>query len=99
MAKTADAIDALAFRWQLAFNGIATLRQQIRNRPEQNWDGAMRAVHTEVRGDFPPYPPPKVSAPMQVDVPDPYLTAAWKVGATDMLRRGQQGFPRQVAFP
>ena len=35
---------------------------------------------------------------MQVEVPDPYLTAAWKIGATNMLRGAEQGFPRQVAF-
>ena len=48
----------------------------------------MRAVHTEIKGDFPPYPPPKLTAPMQVDVPEPPLNAAWKIGATNMLRNG-----------
>ena len=88
VAKASDAIAAAAFRKELAAKGLRTLRQQIRARPEQSWAGAMRAVHTEVKGDFPPYPPPKVTAPMQVDVPEPYLNAAWKIGATNMLRDG-----------
>ena len=86
VAKTAAATTAARFRKELAAKGLKTLRQQIRARAEQTWEGAMRAVHTEVKGDFPPYPPPKVTAPMQIDVPNPYLNAAWKIGATNMLR-------------
>jgi hypothetical protein len=86
VAKAADATTAAAFRTELAAKGLKTLRQQIGARPEQTWQGAMRAVHTEIKGDFPPYPQPKVTAPMQVDVPEPFLNAAWKLGATNMLR-------------
>ena len=99
VARASDASTAAAFRKELAAKGLGTLRQQIRARPEQTWQGAMRAVHTEVKGDFPPYPSPKVTAPMRVDVPEPHLNAAWKIGATNMLRNGRQGCPRQVAVP
>ena len=78
VAKVSEATTAAAFRKELAAKGLKTLRQQIRARPEQTWQGAMRAVHTEVKGAFPPYPQPKVTAPMQIDVPEPYLNAAWK---------------------
>ncbi len=86
VAKASDATTAAAFRKELAAKGFRTLRERIRARPEQTWEGAMRAVHTEVKGDFPPYPKPKVTSPMQIDVPQPFLNAAWKLGATNMLR-------------
>jgi hypothetical protein len=86
VATASDAITAAAFRQELKTKGLKTLRQQIRARQDQSWEGAMRAVHAEVQGDFPPYPQPKVPAPMEVDVPEPHLAAAWKIGATDMLR-------------
>ena len=53
VAKASDAIGAAAFRKELEAKGLKTLRQQIRGRQEQSWDGAMRAVHTEVGGRFP----------------------------------------------
>jgi hypothetical protein len=86
VAKAADATTAAKFEKELTAKGQKTLREQIRERPEQTWDAAMRAVHTEIQGDFPPYPDPIVSAPMTVEVPNRYLTAAWKIGATNMLR-------------
>ena len=52
VAKASDPTTATAFRKELAAKGLKTLRQQIRARPEQTWEGAMRAVHTEVKGDF-----------------------------------------------
>ena len=54
VAKATDATTAAAFRKELEAKGLKTLRQQIRARPEQTWEGAMRAVHTEVKGIFPP---------------------------------------------
>lgn len=86
VAKKSPTMTASQFQKDLQAQGLKTLREQIRAREEQSWDGAMRAVHTEVQGAFPPFPQPTVSAPMEVEVPEPYLTAAWKIGATNMLR-------------
>jgi hypothetical protein len=86
VAKTADNATAAQFRKELEAKGLKTLREQIHSRPEQTWNNAMRAVHTDIQGEFPPFPQPAVSAPMTVETPNPYLTAAWKIGATNMLR-------------
>ena len=84
--KSADPVTPEQFRKELADKGLKTLREQLATRPEQSWDNAMRAVHTEVKGDFPAYPAPKLSAPAQVSVPEPYLVSAWSVGAGNMMR-------------
>ena len=86
VAKAGEPITAAAFRKRLEAQGGRTLRQQIRERAEQSWDGAMRAAHAHIKGEFPPYPQPKVAAPMAVDVPTAHLAAAWKVGAGNMFR-------------
>jgi len=90
VAKVGDPVSAAAFRKQLEAKGAKTLRQEIRTRKEQSWDNAMHAVHMEVKGEFPPYPQPTVNAPMEVEVPNVHLTAAWKIGATNLLRNGKK---------
>ncbi|MFZ1935005.1 MAG: hypothetical protein WCB27_18380 [Thermoguttaceae bacterium] len=86
--KTSDflTITADGFRKELQAKGLKTLRQQIHARPEQSWANVMRAVHPEFQGKYPLFPQQTVSSPMTVEVPEPQLTAAWKIGATNMLR-------------
>jgi hypothetical protein len=86
VAKAAANASAAQFRRELDAKDPRTLRQQIHARAEQSWERAMRAAHPKIRGDFPPYPRPTVTAPMRVETPDPHLTAAWRIGATNMLR-------------
>ena len=62
-----------------------TLRQQVRERPEQTWDAAMRAVHGD--NPLPPFPTPPFEPKMSVDVPDPNLTALWRIGAWQIIKR------------
>jgi hypothetical protein len=90
VAEASNPKTARQFQAELKAQGGQTLREQIHARAEQTWEGAMRAVHTEIQGDFPPYPEPQVSAPMTVEVPEPYLTAAWKIGATNLFRGSKQ---------
>ena len=84
--KTSQGMTPNAFRKDLEARGLRTLRQQIRGRPEQTWQSAMRAAHPEIPGEFPAYPQSALAAPAEVDVPEPHLTAAWRVGAGDMMR-------------
>jgi hypothetical protein len=81
-SKATSAAEYLAER---AARQPKTLRQQVRERPEQTWEGAMRAVH----GDrpFPPFPKPPYEPKMSVEVPDPNLTALWRIGAWQIIKQ------------
>ncbi len=84
VAKAGSGDSARWFQKDLAAKGLRTIRQRTRQREEQSWDGAMRALH----GDrpLPPYPQPALESPMKIDVPEPRLNDAWRVGAWHLLR-------------
>ena len=69
---------------ELAAREFKTIRQQVRERPEQTWEGAMRAMHGDVR--FPPFPKPPFEPKMSVEVPCKYLTALWRIGAWQIIK-------------
>ena len=98
-ASEAITITAEGFRKELQAKGLKTLREQIHARPEQSWANVMRAVHPEFHGKYPPFPQQTVSVPMTVEVPEPHLTAAWKIGADQHASRPEKRRARQVAFP
>lgn len=85
VAMESKATSAAEYLAELAARQPKTLRQQVRDRPEQTWEGAMRAVH----GDrpFPPFPKPSYEPKMSVEVPDPNLTALWRIGAWQIIKR------------
>ena len=80
-----DATSARAFERELAGKGLKTIRERIREHPEQTWEQAV----TTTRGtDLPPMPvPPAVNEPlMKVDVPSERMTAQWNLGVWHLLR-------------
>jgi len=83
------AASAREFLEELRNKKRSTLRQRIRARPEQTWEGAVTAM----RGtNLPSHPaPPAAFQPsMQVQVPCPRLTAQWNLGAWHLLRHAQK---------
>ncbi|HUT00808.1 MAG TPA: hypothetical protein VM031_00015 [Phycisphaerae bacterium] len=70
---------------ELAAGKLKTIRQRVRQRPEQTWVGAMRAMH----GDraWPAFPKVPYEPSMSVDVPCPHLTALWRIGAWQIIKR------------
>ena len=80
-----QAASAREFVKELQARKLSTIRQQIRAREEQTWEGAV----TGMRGaNLPPHPkPPAGSEPtMQVEVPSERLTAQWNLGAWHLVR-------------
>jgi hypothetical protein len=75
---------AAAFQQELAAENHQTIRQQASNHEEQSWAGAMRALHPGQ--EFPPYPKPEFEPAMKIEVPEPRLADAWRVGAWHLLR-------------
>lgn len=79
------AASAAEFVQEVQARGLTTVRQRLRERSEQTWEGAVTAQ----RGaDLPPHPtaPDGFAPPMQVEVPCARLTAQWNLGMWHLLR-------------
>jgi len=70
---------------ELAAHKLKTIRQQVREHPEQTWEGAMRSLYGDTK--LPPIPAPPFDPAMSVEVTDKNLTALWRVGAWRIIRR------------
>jgi hypothetical protein len=70
---------------ELAAHNLKTIRQQVREHPEQTWEGAMRPLYGD--SPLPPIPAPPFDPAMSVEVPDKHLTALWRLGAWRIIRR------------
>jgi hypothetical protein len=84
-----QAAGAREFIEELRGRNLSTIRQRIRAREEQTWEGAVTAM----RGaNLPPHPsPPTGFTPrMQVQVPCERLTAQWNLGAWHLVRHAQK---------
>jgi len=79
------ATTARQFLKELESKGLKTIRQRVREHPEQTWDQAVTAMRPGEA--LPPHPRPEFAPPMQVEVPDARLTAQWKLGVWHILRR------------
>jgi len=79
------AATAREFLTELAAHKLKTIRQQVREHPEQTWEGAMRSLYGDMK--LPPIPEPPFDPAMSVEVPDKDLTALWRVGAWRIIRR------------
>ncbi|MHC4726071.1 MAG: hypothetical protein ACYS17_02495 [Planctomycetota bacterium] len=79
------AASALELIKELQARKLSTIRQQIRARAEQTWEGAVTGM---CGANLPPHPkPPAGSEPaMQVEVPSERLTAQWNLGAWHLVR-------------
>ena len=78
------AVSARQFQEELAARKLKTIRQRVREHPEQTWEGAMQALHPS--GNWPAYPRPEFEPPARIQVPDQHLTDAWRCGAWHLLR-------------
>jgi len=85
---------------RLALNERETVRQRVRHLPEQSWQQAMEAVHG---GEpLPEYPQSPFDPPMKIDVPEPPLNEAWRLGAWHLKRRcleNDDGTYKIMAYP
>ncbi|MGD0897050.1 MAG: hypothetical protein ABR915_04385 [Thermoguttaceae bacterium] len=85
VAETSANVTAASFQKELATKGLKTIRQKVREHPEQTWEGAVRALHGAIQ--LPPMPEPAFEPAMSVEVPDKYLTGLWRLGAWGIIRR------------
>jgi len=79
---------AKEFVKELAARNLKTIRQRVREHPEQTWEGAVAAMLPGKA--LPPHPKPPFEPAMQVELPCEQLTAQWKLGAWHILRRSAQ---------
>ncbi len=80
-----NARTAREFVKELSAQGRQTIRQRVREHPEQTWEDALAAMRPGA--PLPPHPQPAFEPAMQVEVPSERLTAQWKLGAWHILRR------------
>jgi hypothetical protein len=89
---------AEAFRKDLEAKKLKTIRQRVREMPEQTWEGAMRAAG---KAEWPPFPEVTLEPKMKVEVPCKYLTGLWRIGAWQIVkscpRIDRADFPKVVA--
>ncbi|NQT53881.1 hypothetical protein HQ576_17630 [bacterium] len=79
------ATSAREFLAELAAHKLKTIRQRVREHPEQTWEGAMRSLYGNIK--LPPMPEPPFDPAMSVAVPDKNLAALWRLGAWRIIRR------------
>ena len=84
VAPAAGAMAAADFQRDLAAKGLKTIRQRVREHPEQTWLAAVKALN-EGRA-LPPFPKAPYEPAMSVEVPDPNLQALWRIGAWQILK-------------
>ena len=80
---SADAT-ARAFEKELASKNLKTIRQMVREHPEQTWESAMRAIHGDI--ELPPFPDPPYDPRTSVDVRNEGLAAPWRIGAWQIIK-------------
>ena len=77
-------VTAEAFQKELAAKGLKTIRQRVQEMPEQTWERAMVAIHG--KREWPPFPKVPYEPKMNVQVPCPYLTGLWRIGAWQIVK-------------
>jgi hypothetical protein len=75
---------AETWRQQLASQKKQTLRQRVRQMPEQSLARALNDQYTAKR---PAYPPPESEPPMKIEVPDELAAMAWRLAFAHVKRR------------
>ena len=83
-ALTSKATTAREFFAERATRGLSTIRQRVRQHPEQSWQGAVEAMFPGQT--LPPHPKPPFEPAMRVEVPCERLMAQWNLGAWHILR-------------
>jgi hypothetical protein len=69
---------------ELAERRLKTIRQRVRQLPEQTWEAAMQAMHG--KRTWPAFPEVPYGPIMTVEVPCKYLTALWRIGAWQIIK-------------
>ena len=84
VADAARLTNAKDFQKDLAAKVRKTIRQMVRQRPEQTLEDAVKALHGIAA--LPPIPKPPFEPSMSVEVPCPYMTALWRLGAWQIIK-------------
>ncbi len=79
------ATNAREYLEELARYQPKTIRQRVRELPEQTWENAMRSLYGDA--PLPPMPEPPLFPTMTVEVPDEHLTGLWRNGAWRIINR------------
>jgi len=79
---------AREFLAELSSKNLKTIRQRVREHPEQNWEDAVAALYGD--GPHPPHPRPPFEPAMQIELPSTRLTDQWRLGAWHILRRSEK---------
>jgi hypothetical protein len=85
---SSTAQSAREFLKERAAMGLKTIRQRVREHPEQTWEVAVGAMRPNE--SLPPHPKPPFEPAMQISVPSDRLTDQWRLGAWHILRRSQK---------
>ena len=85
VANAASNTTAAQFETELAAKGLKTIRQRVREMPEQSWEGAIEAFFP--KGMWAPrFPPVPYESKTKIEVPCPYLTGLWRIGAWQLVK-------------
>ena len=84
VADAAKSQNAKDFQKELAAKKLKTIRQMVRERPEQTLENAIKALHNIPA--LPPIPKPPFEPAMSVEVPCPHMTALWRLGAWQIIK-------------
>jgi len=84
VSKVGSHQSATGYVRQTAAKKLRTIRQRVRQMPEQSLARALAEQYTTNR---PPYPHPECEPPMTIEVPDELATAAWRVAFWHVQRR------------
>jgi len=79
-----QATTAREYLAELARHRPKTIRQRVRELPEQTWEGAMEAMHG--KRPWPAFPQVPLEPKMVVEVPCQYLSGLWRIGAWQIIK-------------
>ena len=79
-----QATTAQEFIGDLESKNLMTIRERVRQHPEQTWKGAVEAMFPGQA--LPAIPQTELESPMKVEVPCPHLQAQWDLGAWHLMR-------------
>lgn len=90
------ATTARQFIQELTARNLNTVRQRVRQNPEQTWDGAVGAMFPGQT--LPAIPKPELATPMKIEVPCAKLSAQWNLGAWHLVRHAVKNDKGQLRF-
>ncbi|MGD0899761.1 MAG: hypothetical protein ABR915_18160, partial [Thermoguttaceae bacterium] len=86
IAPAESKLSARQFQDKLAAGNKKTVRQRVREHPEQTYAGAMAGVFGDSVAELPPFPEPPYEPAMKIDVPEKALVSQWRLGAWHLKR-------------